>query len=146
MRCFSSVFSLRRLGLRAGAAAGLLLALASCGHALPPLPGFEAARWQADAYGCRGQRAALLPTLLRARERLYLTRADDVTALLGHPDEEELREGTEKVYIYYLVPGPQCAPPHRRSAAPCLRLHFGPLGTVTEILADPTAPSRSQIE
>ncbi len=138
MRCSPLVFCLRRLGLRPGGAV-VLLALAGCGHALPPLPGFEPARWRADAYGCQGQRAALLPALLQARDRLYATRADDVTALLGHPDEEELREGTEKVYIYYLVPGPQCPPPHRRSVAPCLRLHFGPLGTVTEILADPAA-------
>ncbi|OGX81373.1 hypothetical protein BEN49_15510 [Hymenobacter coccineus] len=115
------------------------LALAGCGHALPPLPGFAPATWRADTYGCQGRRLALLPNLLKAREKLYLTRADDINALLGQPDEEELREGTEKVYIYYLVPGPQCEPGHRRSAAPCLRLHFGPLGTVTEILVDPTA-------
>ncbi|MGI4885798.1 MAG: hypothetical protein ACRYFR_12640 [Janthinobacterium lividum] len=115
------------------------LALAGCGHALPPLPGFAPAAWRADTYGCQGRRLALLPALLKAREKLYLTRADDINALLGQPDEEELREGTEKVYIYYLTPGPQCQLPHRRSAAPCLRLHFGPLGTVTEILADPAA-------
>lgn len=115
------------------------LALAGCGHALPPLPGFAPANWRADTYGCQGHRMALLPNLLKAREKLYLTRADDINALLGQPDEEELREGTEKVYIYYLVPGPQCGPGHHRSAAPCLRLHFGPLGTVTEILVDPAA-------
>lgn len=136
MRFLSSVFSLGRRALRPGGRV-LVLALAGCGHALPPLPGFEPARWRADAYGCQGQRAALLPALLQARDQLYATRADDITALLGHPDEEELREGTEKVYVYYLVPGPQCQPDHRRSGAQCLRLHFGPLGTVTEILADP---------
>ena len=137
----STVLSFRRAAPCGRAAAAVaLLALGGCGHALPPLPGFVPAAWRADAYGCQGRRAALLPALLKARDQLYFTRADDITALLGHPDEEELREGTEKVYIYYLVPGPQCQPAHRRSAAPCLRLHFGPLGTVTQIIADPAGP------
>ncbi len=118
------------------AAAGLAGSLIACGHALPQVPGFDAAAWRTDPYACRNRRAALLPPLLAAREQLYEARANDVTALLGQPDEEELRANTEKVYFYYLAPGTQCAPGHRRSAAPQLSLRFGPLGTVTEVLAD----------
>ncbi|GAC1367107.1 MAG: hypothetical protein NVS3B25_04390 [Hymenobacter sp.] len=72
--------------------------------------------------------------MTRAKEQLYETRADDVTALLGPPDEEELRANTEKVYYYYLEPGTQCQARHARSGAACLSLRFGPLGTVTEVL------------
>ncbi len=120
---------------------GLALLLAGCGHALSSITGFEAAAWRADPYGCRGQRAALLPPLLAARAQLYEARADDVNALLGPPDEEELQAQTEKVYCYYLVAGSQCGPRHPRSSAPRLRLHFGPLGTVTEVQADPILPA-----
>jgi hypothetical protein len=119
---------------------GLVLAatlLTGCGHALPQIPGFDAAAWRADRYGCHNQRGPLLPNLLQHKEQLYEARANDVTALLGHPDEEELRAGTEKVYFYYLASGPQCEARHPRSAAPRLSLRFGPLGTVTEVLADP---------
>lgn len=122
----------------------LLLAtglLAGCGHALHEVPGFQAAAWRADPYACRNQRAALLPPLLAARAQLLEARADDVTALLGHPDEEELLVQTEKVYAYYLQPGAQCGPRHPRSAAPRLRLRFGPLGTLTEVQADPVVPA-----
>ena len=119
----------------AGTAAALLLA--GCGHSLRELPGFDAAAWRADPYACRNQRRAAVPALARSKERLYEARANDVTALLGQPDEEELRAGTEKVYYYYLVPGSQCTGRHARSGAPCLSLRFGPLGTVTEVLADP---------
>ncbi|UOQ95926.1 hypothetical protein MUN81_11700 [Hymenobacter sp. 5317J-9] len=115
--------------------------LSGCGHALPELPGFDSAAWRADPYACRDQRRAAVPVLLRQKEQLYEARANDVTALLGQPDEEELRAGTEKVYYYYLEPGTQCEGRHARSGAPCISLRFGPLGTVTEVLADPLSPS-----
>ncbi len=119
----------------------LLLALpvllASCGHALPDIPGFAAPAWRADRYACANHRVALLPPLLAARPRLYQARANDVTAVLGAPDEEELLANTEKVYHYYLVPGPQCGPRRPHATGPRLSIHFGPLGTVTEVQADP---------
>ncbi len=108
--------------------------LMGCGHALPEIAGFDATAWRSDPYACRNRRLALYPPLLAAREHLYEARADDVNALLGQPDEEELRANTEKVYYYYLRPGTQCAPGHVRSAAPRISLRFGPLGTVTEVL------------
>lgn len=114
--------------------------LGGCGHALPQLPGFDAPAWRADPYACRDQRRAALPALAQSKEHLYEARADDVTALLGQPDEEELRAGTEKVYYYYLEPGSQCSGRHTRSGAACLSLRFGPLGTVTEVLTDPLTP------
>lgn len=116
--------------------AGPLL-LAGCGHALPDIPGFAAPAWRADRYACAGHRAALLPPLLAARPRLYEARANDVTTVLGPPDEEELLANTEKAYHYYLVPGPQCGPRRPHSPGPRLSIHFGPLGTVTEVQADP---------
>ena len=118
--------------------------LVSCGHALPQIPGFDAATWRADPYACRDQRRAAIPALTRSREHLYEARADDVTALLGPPDEEELRAGTEKAYYYYLEPGTQCQGRHARSGAACISLRFGPLGTVTEVLIDPLTPAKLQ--
>jgi hypothetical protein len=98
---------------------------ASCGHALPEVPGFDAATWRSDPYACRDRRRAAVPALIRSKEQLY----------------EELRAGTEKVYYYYLEPGTQCEARHARSGAPCLSLRFGPLGTVTEVLTDPLTPN-----
>ena len=122
--------------LLSGLVAATALAVSGCGHALSSISGFEAAAWRADPYACHNQRAALLPPLLATRAQLYEARADDVNALLGPPDEEELQAQTEKVYCYYLVAGPQCGPRHPHATGPRLTLHFGPLGTVTEMLAD----------
>ena len=142
MPCFFLAFRRPARWLAPLLAASLL---AGCGHALRSVPGFDAAAWRADPYACQGRRAALLPPLLAARATLYEARADDVTALLGQPDEEELQVQTEKVYYYYLAPGAQCGPRHPRSEAPRFSLHFGPLGTVTEVQSDPlAAPSAAR--
>ena len=115
--------------------AGLLGLLSGCGHALREVPGFDATAWRADPYACQNRRMALLPPLLAARATLYEARANDVTALLGQPDEEELQVQTEKVYYYYLTAGLQCAPRHPHTiTGPRLAIHFGPLGTVTEVI------------
>lgn len=136
----TSVFNKFGLG-RALAVSGFGLLL-GCGHSLNQLPGFDAAAWRADPYACRDQRRAAVPVLARSKEKLYNARADDVTALLGPPDEEELRANTEKVYYYYLEPGTQCEGRHARSGAPRFSLRFGPLGTVTEVLTDPLTSAR----
>ena len=132
--CRANIFS---SFIALNAALSIIMLGAGCGHALPQLPNFDAATWRADPYACRNLRRQAVPVLVLNKEKLYESRADDVTALLGQPDEEELRAGTEKVYYYYLEPGTQCQPQHTRSGAACLSLRFGPLGTVTEVLTDP---------
>ncbi|MBD2716842.1 hypothetical protein KBK19_17495 [Microvirga sp. STR05] len=115
------------------------LLFASCSSAPPELPGFDATIWRSDSYGCKGVRRTQLKALLQGKEQLYGTRTSTVELLLGRPDEEELAEQTEKIYNYYLEPGPQCQLPHQRSAANKLSLRFGSLGTVTEILTNKPA-------
>lgn len=111
-----------------------LLMLNSCGHALRELPGFDGEAWRRDPYACSNQRQKQVAVLQQHKELLYGTRTDDIDALFGRPDEEELSAQTEKLYFYYLEPGTQCEPAHQRSAANKLVLRFGPLGTVTEVL------------
>ncbi|MFD2787259.1 hypothetical protein [Hymenobacter rubripertinctus] len=111
-----------------------VLSFSGCGHNLPELPDFDSAAWRADPYGCRNQRAALLPVLARHRNDLFEARINDITAVLGHPDEEELGEQSDKVYIYYVTPGPQCGPGHPRAARNRVMLRSGATGTVTEVI------------
>jgi hypothetical protein len=108
--------------------------LAACSSSVPELPGFDAAVWRGDTYGCQDRRPTQLKSLLQAKEQLYGLRTATVEKLLGRPDEEELAEQTEKIYNYYLESGPHCLPTHQRSGANKLSIRFGPLGTVTEVL------------
>lgn len=123
---------LRRLSLLSYS----LLLLAACNRSRPVLPGLDTAAWRQDPFACQNRRATQAKAFLQAKEELYGSTTATVESLLGRPDEEELAEQTEKTYYYYLVPGPQCEPGHRRSAANKLRIHFGSLGTVTEILTE----------
>ncbi|WP_426491938.1 hypothetical protein [Hymenobacter sp. 102] len=105
-----------------------------CGHALPEFPEFNATAWRSDPYGCQNARRPLLPVLEKHRDDLYGARINEVTALLGHPDEEELGEQSDKVYIYYVTPGPHCLPGHPRSSRNRLLIRSGATGTVTELI------------
>lgn len=126
------IVSFFRTRLPAGFA--LCLTLGGCGHSLPNFPDFNSPTWRADSYGCNNQRRALLPVLEKHRNDLYGARINDVTTLLGHPDEEELGEQSDKVYIYYVTPGVQCSPGHPRSTQNRLLIRSGATGTVTELI------------
>ena len=130
---YSSMKSVPVSMLRSVLAAAVLV-FSGCGHDLPQLPDFDSAAWRADPYGCQNRRAALLPVLAKHRNDLFQARINDITNLLGHPDEEELGEQSDKVYIYYLTPGPQCAPGHPRSVRNRVMLRSGATGTVTEVI------------
>ncbi|MBX0289781.1 hypothetical protein K3G63_04990 [Hymenobacter sp. HSC-4F20] len=108
--------------------------LAGCGHSLPELPGFDSATWRTDSYGCQNRRTALLPVLEKHRDLLYGARVNDITRLLGHPDEEELGEQSDKVYIYYVASGLQCSTGHPRSGRARVLLRSGATGTITEVI------------
>lgn len=108
--------------------------LSGCGHSLPDFPDFDSTTWRRDTYGCQNKRVPLLRVLEKHRNELYGARISAIDALLGHPDEEELSEQSEKVYIYYITTGPQCVASHPRAAGPRLVLRFGATGTLTESL------------
>lgn len=113
-----------------------LLLLAACGRSTPTISGFDAQVWRQDSYACQNRRGTQATVLINAKDQLYGVRTAAIETLLGRPDEEELGEQTEKTYYYYLEPGPQCEARHPRSAVNKLSIHFGAIGTVTEIVTE----------
>lgn len=52
--------------------------------------------------------------------------------LLGKPDAEELLERSNKVYVYYLTPGPKCNSSNYKGPVISWAIRFDALGTVRE--------------
>lgn len=120
-------------------ASGLVF-LSSCSHSENSLPGLNTAIWVQDTYGCQNKRTEQAKAFIDQKEQLYGKTTAAIERILGRPDEEELAEQTEKTYYYYLESGPQCEAGHLRSNANKLTIHFGAIGTVTEILTERPLP------
>ncbi|WP_022823056.1 hypothetical protein [Hymenobacter norwichensis] len=121
-------------------ATGLVL-LASCGQSNTSVPGLNTAIWTQDTYGCQNKRSEQAKAFISNKEKLYGKTTAAIEQLLGRPDEEELAEQTEKTYYYYLEPGSQCDAGHARSNANKLVIHFGAIGTATEIRTERPLPN-----
>ncbi|WP_157593252.1 hypothetical protein [Rufibacter tibetensis] len=64
--------------------------------------------WKADLNGCKGQRAAIQKQVEDVRLQLVGLKEGDIRKLFGKPDSEELMEKSQKIYIYFITPGPKC--------------------------------------
>ena len=117
------------------------LLLTGCGHSLPDFPDFDNTTWRRDPYGCQNKRLTLLPILEKHRDEIFGARISAIDALLGRPDEEELSEQSEKVYLYYITERPQCVAGHPRANGPRLILRFGATGALTEALFPVVSPN-----
>ncbi|GGK80316.1 hypothetical protein ACD591_09825 [Rufibacter glacialis] len=68
------------------------------------------------------------------RLQLVGLKEGDVRKLFGKPDTEELMERSQKIYIYFITPGPKCSPtpatqPGKKEA---LAIRLDALGNVRE--------------
>lgn len=85
----------------------ILLTL-SCGKPLPALEGIDLKAWKEDRNGCSGNRAAMIDAITQQKEELKALSEMDLVELLGRPDENQLLDRNQKIYAYYLEPGPAC--------------------------------------
>lgn len=56
----------------------------------------------------------------------------EIRPLFGKPDAEELLERSNKIYMYFLTPGPKCNQAKPQGKTIALALRFDALGTVKE--------------
>ena len=86
----------------------LLLFCASCGDPLPSLENIDLQTWKDDKLACGGQRAAMLASIEPQTEKLLSLSEQDIIAILGRPDENELYKRNQKFYYYFLQPSSKC--------------------------------------
>lgn len=92
---------------------------------------FDSAQWKSDLNGCKGLRISLQEQVEEIRLKLVGLNERDIRQLVGKPDTEELMERSQKVYIYYLSPGPKCISTTIKEFT-ILKVRFDALGTVRE--------------
>jgi hypothetical protein len=93
---------------------------------------FDSTAWKKDLSGCKSDRLTLKTDLENIRLQLPGKKETNIRKLFGKPDAEELLERSQKIYVYYLTPGPKCglAPDSTRTTA--LAVRFDALGNVRE--------------
>lgn len=94
---------------------------------------FDPVAWQADPFACKGERQSMVPGLQELRPLLLGHNPREVMRLLGRPEAEELRAGSERVFIYFLEPGPRCEQRDQLSAANKMQVRFNALNQVSEV-------------
>lgn len=87
----------------------LLVTIASaCGKALPVLDNIDQVSWKDDKNGCSGKRMEMQDNFASQKDKLLSLSEDDIVALLGKPDQNELAKRNQKFYYYFLEPSGDC--------------------------------------
>jgi hypothetical protein len=94
---------------------------------------FDRQAWQSDTFGCEGARQSMVRDFQELRPQLIKLNTKEIMGLLGRPDAEELRAGSERVFIYYLEPGPPCKGGGRSAGANKVQVRFNALNQVSEV-------------
>ncbi len=107
----------------------LALTACACGKPLPTLEGIDLKQWKDDKNGCNHFREKLIHALDSQKDKLKGLTEDDVIALLGRPDQNELYKRNEKFFKYFLEPGPICK---SDSSEIILSIRFNSVGLAKE--------------
>lgn len=85
-----------------------LLVILSCGKKLPTLENVDLKAWREDRNGCLGYRSTIVDDITQQIEKLKALSEMDLIELFGRPDVNQLLDRNQKIYAYYLEPGPAC--------------------------------------
>ena len=87
----------------------LILVLFSCGKPLPSLDKIDLQAWKDDKNACSGKRISMLEPMSLQTEKLLGLSEQEIIAMLGKPDENELYKRNQKFYYYFIQPSKACS-------------------------------------
>ncbi len=96
---------------------------------------FESELWAQDKGGCNGERLQLKNQLLSLKHNMRGFKSDEIESLLGKPDAQELYNRSQRFYIYFIEPGPECSNPKDNPQA--LFVRFSAVGIANEFVIKP---------
>jgi hypothetical protein len=97
-----STFKWYRLGIIS------LFFLFSCGKSLPSFEDIDLQAWKDDKHACQGTRSSMMKAMEGQSKKLLALSEQEVIALLGKPDENELYKRNQKFYYYFVQPSTTC--------------------------------------
>lgn len=111
----------------------LLALLFSCGPS-SNLEGFDAESWKKDHNGCMGLRTSMAGIFQSQQDKIKGLHENELRALLGKPDKQELYVRSQKFFVYYLEPGPLCE--GGRESPLTLTIRFNSIGLTNEVFLE----------
>ena len=72
------------------------------------IPNFNAENFKSDRGGCKSLRVPEIENLKAAKELILGTSENALFKAIGRYDYQVLSKRNEKIYVYFLEPGPQC--------------------------------------
>jgi len=98
---------------------------------LPRIEGFNTDNWREDKFGCRGKRQEQLHVLQENKVMLLGLNQNEMSEILGTPDEHELYERKQKFFYYYISPGSECDQAKPNPIR--LQIQFNAMGIANEV-------------
>lgn len=86
----------------------MFVACISCTSGSLDLNNFDEALWQADEFGCNGDRMEMVNNLESVKDELKGLNQNDIVALLGKPERHELYKRSQKFFYYQISADESC--------------------------------------
>jgi hypothetical protein len=103
----------------------------SCGKALPTLDGVDLVTWKDDKNACGDKRMAMGALIEQQKDKLLALSEDDIVAVLGKPDQNELHKRNQKFFYYFVQPSPTCGA--GKAGTKRLAIRFNAMGLAKEL-------------
>ena len=94
---------------------------------------FDKEAFRSDPNGCLGIRATMKDPLFAADTHFKSLTQEEIYATLGKPDRQELASRSQKYFVYYIDPAPNCADGSDESAPLTLYIRFSATNRASEV-------------
>ncbi|MGB3587084.1 MAG: hypothetical protein WBA23_11120 [Tunicatimonas sp.] len=112
----------------------LTLLISYCRPKAKDIPGFDETLFRADRMGCHGERAQMKEIITQIDTALKGMSQKQIQATLGKPDRHELAPRSQKYFVYYIDPAPDCAETIESTKEPfTMLIRFSAMDRSTEV-------------
>jgi hypothetical protein len=121
--------------MRRAAIVLLAWAFQACSYGDPlQVPGLDAEAFQNDRGGCHGGRAKQIALVKEHKDKFLGISENEIFKGIGRYDYQVLDRKNEKVFVYFLEPGPQCEQMQNPTEAESLVLYMNAVKLVKQVV------------